>query len=81
MTHAEMQQLTINHWMTNFRARAKEMGLEEMQKQAAACARLTRTEMDNLKAVGLDEETAWTEARNLYCLAPPPKSDRLQTAQ
>lgn len=29
--------------------------------------------MDSLKAVGLDEVTAWTETRNLYCLAPPPR--------
>lgn len=43
--------------------------------QIIPVARLTRAEMDSLKAIGLDEETAWTEARNLYCLAPPPKSD------
>ena len=57
------------------------MGQEEVLKQAMACARLTRKEMDDLKAIGLDEELAWTEARNLYCLAPPPKSDLSQTAR
>jgi hypothetical protein len=40
-----------------------------------AAAKLTRLEMDNLKALGLDEATAWTEARNLFCLAPPPRMD------
>lgn len=81
MTLAEMQQMTVNHWTRYFRSQTQKMGQEEVLKQALACARLTRKEMDDLKAVGLDEETAWTESRNLFCLAPPPKSDRLQTAQ
>lgn len=80
MTLDEMQQLTINHWRTHFRARVKAMGKEETLKQAMACAKLTRREMDSLKKVGLDEQTAWTEARNLFCLTSPPKSARLQTA-
>ena len=80
MTLAEMQQMTVNHWTKHFRGQTQKMGQEEVLKQALACARLTRKEMDDLKAVGLDEETAWTEARNLFCLARPPKSDRLQTA-
>lgn len=81
MTLQEMQQATVNFWWTQFRNQAKAMGKEEVLKQAMACARLTRKEMDQLKTIGLDEETAWTEARNLFCLAPPPKSGQLQTAQ
>ena len=73
--------MTVNHWTAHFRAQAKVMGREEVLRQAMACARLTRKEMDDLKAIGLDEETAWTEARNLYCLAPPPKSELSQTAR
>ncbi len=81
MTLQEMQQATVNFWWTQFRSQAQAMGKEEVLKQAMACARLTRKEMDNLLMIGLDEETAWTEARNLFCLAPPPKSGQLQTAQ
>lgn len=75
-----MQQMTVNFWTSKFRAQTSRMGQEEVLKQAMACARLTRKEMDALKEVGLDEETAWTETRNLFCLAPPPKSDHSQTA-
>ena len=81
MTLEEMQQTTVNFWMTQFRGQAKMMGKEEILRQSMACARLTRQQMDDLLTIGLDEETAWTETRNLYCLAPPPKSDLLQTAQ
>lgn len=77
MTLAEMQQMTINHWTTHFGGATKAMGPGEVLKQAMACARLTRKAMDDLKLVGLDEETAWTETRNLYCLAAPPKSRRM----
>ena len=72
MTLDEMQQATINHWLTYHRSAAMKLG-KELPKQAKACAQLTRKEMDSLKMIGLDEETAWTEARNLFCLAPPPK--------
>lgn len=72
MTLQEMAQETINFWMANFRRQALAMGKERLMEQAMACARLTRKEMDDLKEIGLDEATAWTEARNLYCLAPPP---------
>ena len=81
MTLEEMQQTTVNFWMTQFRSQASKMSKEEIQRQSVACARLTRQQMDDLKMIGLDEETAWTETRNLYCLAPPPKSDLSQTAQ
>ncbi len=76
MTLVEMQQETIAHWMTYFKKDAKRLGAEELAKQSLACARLTRMEMDSLKLIGLDEEAAWTEARNLFCLAPPPKLER-----
>lgn len=81
MTLEQMQQTTVNFWWTQFRSQAQAMGKEEVLKQAMACARLTRKEMEQLKTIGLDEETAWTETRNLFCLAPPPKSDLSQTAQ
>jgi DTW domain-containing protein YfiP len=38
--------------------------------RAMACAQLTRGEMDPLKVIGLDQEATWTQARNLYRLAP-----------
>lgn len=78
MTLEEMQQATINHWVLYHRAAFLKLGKESL-KQALACARLTRREMDDLKKIGLDEETAWVEARNLYCLAPPPKPEQLRS--
>lgn len=81
MTLAEMQQITVNHWRTHFPAETRAVDKEQMLSQAMACAKLTRKEMDSLKEVGLDEETAWTETRNLFCLAPPPTSGHSLTAQ
>lgn len=80
MTIPEMTQITLNFWMKEFRSQALKMPKQERINQAMACARLTRKEMEALMAVGLDEETAWTETRNLFCLAPPPKYDPSQTA-
>lgn len=79
MTEAEMIQETMAHWVTYHRAALNKMPKEERLEQATACARLTRMEMDSLKAIGLDEETAWVEARNLFCLTRPPKYDPQQT--
>lgn len=72
MTLAEMQQMTLANWATHHRAKMKALGRDEALKQAAACARLTRIAMDELKVIGLDEDTAWTETRGLYCFASPP---------
>lgn len=79
MTLEEMQQATLNHWLLYHRKACLKLG-KEAPKQAMACARLTRMEMDDLKKIGLDEETAWTEARTKYCLAPPPKPGQLLPA-
>lgn len=81
MTLEEMQQTTLDYWLTYHRRAAVRLGKGTLQEQAMACARLTRSAMEDLMAIGVDEATAWTECRNLYCLAPPPKLDRLQTAQ
>ncbi len=78
MTIEEMQQETTNDWMTYHRRAAKTLGIE-LLPQALAFAKLTRREMDSLKAIGLDEENAWLEARNLYCLAPPPTIEKEHT--
>jgi hypothetical protein len=72
MTLEEMTQITLNHWMTNYPDRVKKLKAGWLEKQAQACARLTRKEMDMQILVGLDEETAWTEARAYFCLKPPP---------
>lgn len=79
MTLEEMQQATINHWLLYHRKAFLKLG-KEASKQALACARLTRMEMDSLKKIGLDEEAAWTEARNLHCLTEPPALDRPRQA-
>jgi hypothetical protein len=39
--------------------------------EAMACAKLTRMEMDALKLIGLDEDSAWAESRTLFCLKRP----------
>ncbi|WP_211234093.1 hypothetical protein, partial [Chitinilyticum litopenaei] len=46
---------------------------EWLTRQAIAAAQLTRMEMDALMLVGMDEESAWTETRTLFCLTDPPK--------
>lgn len=81
MTQTEMIQETMAHWLTYHRAALNKIPKAERLVQATACADLTRLEMDSLKAIGLDEETAWVEARNLFCLTAPPKYDQPQMAQ
>lgn len=73
MTLEEMQAITLRHWKENYPQGLKALGPKMAERQALACAKLTRMEMDALKAVGVDEETAWTEARSLFCLTPPPE--------
>jgi len=80
MTLPEMTQITLNFWMKEFRGLARKMPQQERIKQAMACARLTRKEMEVLMAMGMDEDTAWTETRNLFCLKAPPRYDPSQTA-
>lgn len=74
MTVEEMQQITLDHWLSHFRKDALKLGKAGLAKQSLACARLTRREMDDLKLIGIDEDTAWSEARSLYCLTPPPRA-------
>lgn len=73
MTLEQMQAATISHWRENYPEALKKLGTEMAMRQARACANLTRMEMDTLMAGGLDEATAWVEARNLFCLTPPPE--------
>jgi len=75
MTLEEMTQVTLNHWYTNYPKDFRKLGKEEALKQAQACARLTRREMDALKLISpsMTDGEAWAESRNLFCLTPPPK--------
>jgi len=71
MTEQEIQQQIINHWLTYFRRQALKLG-HQLQDQALAAAKLTRREMDSLTQIGLSEQEAWIEARNLHALKAPP---------
>lgn len=75
MTPKAMAQTALNHWTRNYPQEIRNSPKTWLQRQAEACAQLTRLEMDVLVAGGLDEKQAWTEARNLFCLKPPPKYD------
>lgn len=83
MTLAEMTQLTLNHWRTHHRRAFREMTQQEAQKQAMACAHLTRKETDNLKEVGLDEERPGRRRETSTALKPrrnPPSCRRTSRA-
>lgn len=73
MTLDEMKMQAIRHWKTYHRKLVKNWMPEDFQREAQAAAELTRQEMDDLKMIGLDERTAWTEVKTLYCIAPPPQ--------
>ena len=75
MTPKEMTQITLNHWTTNYRKEIQSLPRTWLLRQAQACASLTRLEMDAQIAAGASEEQAWSEARSLFCMAPPPKYD------
>ena len=75
MTPKAMAQTTLNHWTRNYREETQALPKDWLLRQAEAGAQLTRQEMDVLVAGGLQEEQAWTEARSLFCLTPPPKYD------
>ncbi|PAU74358.1 hypothetical protein [Halomonas salipaludis] len=74
MTPKEIQAQILNHWWTQHRRQASKLGPEQNQRQSMALARITRSEMDSLIAIGLDERTAWSEASRL-ALVPPPTSE------
>jgi hypothetical protein len=71
-----MTQETLNHWSRNYRKEIKNIPRTWLLRQAQACATLTRMEMDVLIAGGLQREQAWSEARGLFCFAPPPKYEK-----
>lgn len=73
MNLEQMQAVTLSHWKENYPAELKALGPEMAMRQARACASLTRMEMDTLILGGLDEATAWVEAKTLFCLTPPPE--------
>lgn len=70
MTMEDIEAHIISFWAENFLKTVKQIGPEECRAQREALARMTLREMDDLKKIGLDEATAWTEARHI-CLVPP----------
>ena len=70
MTLEEMQSITLETWKTHFPKEYRKLG-KQAGPESMACAKLTRMEMDALKLIGLDEDSAWAEARTLFCLKRP----------
>ena len=77
MTIEEMTQQTINHWKMYYPEEYAALDGGWAMRQATACAKLTRSEMDAQKMVapGMTDEEAWNESRNLFCLTPPPEPE------
>lgn len=75
MTREEMIFQTKLHWLKYHSKAVKNWKPEDFMKQALAAADLTRMEMDSLMLIGLDEKTAWSEAKTLFCIAPPPRME------
>ena len=75
MTNEEMTQATLNHWRMYYPKEYRKLGKEQALAEATACAALTRSEMNAIKMVnpGMADEEAWAEARNLFCMTPPPE--------
>ena len=75
MTDAEIIQITLNHWKMYYPKEYGKLGKERALAEATACASLTRSEMNAIKMVnpGMADEEAWAEARNLFCMTPPPE--------
>lgn len=71
----EIQQTILNHWLTQHRKALFRLSPEQIQSESMGSARLARQEMDSLKAIGLDEATAWSEAKWLALQAPPSPED------
>jgi len=64
----------LSMWQGCYSDEMKQIGQKECLEQAHALARMTRREMDTLKKGGIDEDTAWTEAR-FICMVPPVNPD------
>lgn len=79
MTNDAMAQYTIDHWRTEYPEDFKRMEWKEAVRQAKACARLTRKEMDMAKLInpGLTDDEAWSGACSLFCLTPPPVPEEM----
>ena len=78
MTVEEMTQITLNHWKSYYPKEYRKTPKDYLKKQAAACANLTRTEMDCQKMVypWMSDEDAWAEARGIFCLTKIPEWSR-----
>jgi len=75
VTEEEMVLVVLEYWEQFHRSRYRKLGRERALREARACARLTRKEMDALKLIvpGMTDYEAWTETRNIFCFNPPPK--------
>jgi len=74
MTHEQIVHTILNMWQECYSDKMLEIGQSERQEQAHALARMAQREMDTLRRGGIDENTAWAEARSI-CLVPPVTPD------
>ena len=81
MTLEQIQTQILNHWWTQHRTQVRKLNPEQIRRQSMALARITRSEMDSLVAIGLDEPTAWAEARALALVPPPGPEDDVLTPE
>ncbi|WP_319581617.1 hypothetical protein [uncultured Pseudodesulfovibrio sp.] len=71
MTNLQIVDSILKMWQGAYPDEMKSLGKKQCLVQAQALANMTRREMDTLKKGGIDEDTAWTEARYI-CMVPPP---------
>lgn len=74
MTIPEMAEIAKNHWKAvNPEVYQQMITNGDLEKEAAAAARLTQREMDALMRVGATEAEAWQGSRELFILTDPKK--------
>lgn len=72
MTIPQMTALAKDHWkVTNPEVYRRMVDNNDLEKEAAAAARLTLMEMQTLMKGGLSETEAWQASRELFILATP----------
>lgn len=71
----DIQQQVLNHWLIQHRRALFRLSPAQIQSESMGSARLARQEMNSLVAIGLDEATAWSEAKWLVLQAPPSPED------
>ncbi|WP_372612581.1 hypothetical protein [Halomonas sp.] len=78
MTLKEIQQIVTHHWWIHHRKKLRRLTPEQIQSESMGLAHLVRMEMDSLKAIGLDEKTAWSESAWMVFREEPPTPEDVE---